>query len=183
VEIPCNTPSEFKSEYVYESQENYGVELHWYLPNPFFFPICHLYRLDENDEYQLIADIHPDGFEVTYFDAVDTGIYSYLLTAEYQIDGRVCITEPVYASCEVTSVYESALLFEIYPNPVSDKLTIEAQASIDKLEIYNLIGALVYSQSDCSNKMEIAVDNLPSGIYFLRLTMGDGTQVLRFVKE
>lgn len=71
----------------------------------------------------------------------------------------------------------------VYPNPVSDKMTIEAQASIDKLEIYNLIGALVYSQSDCSNKTEIAVDNLPSGIYFLRLTMGDGTQVLRFVKE
>jgi len=73
--------------------------------------------------------------------------------------------------------------FMVYPNPVNDKLTIEAQESIDKLEIYNLMGALVYSQNDCSNKAEIAVSELPTGIYFLRLTMNGGTQVLRFVKE
>ena len=71
----------------------------------------------------------------------------------------------------------------IYPNPVNDKLIVEAQGAIDKLEIYNLMGALVYSQNDCTNKAEVAVGDLPGGVYFLRLTTSSGTQVQRFVKE
>ena len=71
----------------------------------------------------------------------------------------------------------------LYPNPVNDKLIVEAQGAIDRLEIYNLMGALVYSQDDCTNKTEVAVDNLPSGVYFLRLTTNGGTQVQKFVKE
>ena len=71
----------------------------------------------------------------------------------------------------------------LYPNPVSDKLTIESQDVIDFVEIYNLMGALVYSQNDCGDKVEIDTADLPSGIYFVRLTTGDGTQVRRFVKE
>ena len=71
----------------------------------------------------------------------------------------------------------------IYPNPVSDKLVVEATETIEHLEIYNLMGALVYSQKDCVNKAEVSVGDLPSGIYFLRLTTSSGTQVQRFVKE
>ena len=71
----------------------------------------------------------------------------------------------------------------LYPNPVSDKLVIESQDVIDFIEIYNLMGALVYNQNDCGDKVEINTSDLPSGIYFVRLTMGGGTQVRRFVKE
>ena len=71
----------------------------------------------------------------------------------------------------------------LYPNPVSDKLIIESQDVIDFVEIYNLMGALVYSQNDYGDKLEINTADLPSGIYFVRLTTGDGTQVRRFVKE
>ena len=57
----------------------------------------------------------------------------------------------------------------IYPNPVNDKLTIEAREAISKVEIYNAMGALVYSQKDCTEKVEISTTDLPAGIYFVKV--------------
>ena len=71
----------------------------------------------------------------------------------------------------------------IYPNPVNDKLTIEAQEAIGNVEIYNLMGTLVYSQKDCDNKVEINTSDLQSGIYFIRLTNDKVSETRRFVKE
>jgi predicted DNA-binding protein (UPF0251 family) len=71
----------------------------------------------------------------------------------------------------------------IYPNPVSDKLTIEAQEAIGNLEIYNLMGTLVYSQTNCAEKVEISTSGLQSGIYFIRLTTDKVSETRRFVKE
>ena len=71
----------------------------------------------------------------------------------------------------------------IYPNPVNDKLSIEAQEAIGTVEIYNLMGALVYTQKDCGNKLEIQTSDLLTGIYFIRLTNDKVSETRRFVKE
>ena len=71
----------------------------------------------------------------------------------------------------------------IYPNPVNDKLTVEAEEAIGTVEIYNLIGAMVYSQKNCTNKVEINTTDLQSGIYFIRLTNDMVSETRRFVKE
>ena len=71
----------------------------------------------------------------------------------------------------------------IYPNPVNDKLTVEAEEAIGTVEIYNLMGAMVYSQKNCGNKVEINTTDLQSGIYFIRLTNDKVSETRRFVKE
>ena len=71
----------------------------------------------------------------------------------------------------------------IYPNPVSDKLTIETQEAVEKVEIYNVMGALVYSQKSCGEKVEITTADLPTGTYVVRLTTKNATETRRFVKE
>ena len=71
----------------------------------------------------------------------------------------------------------------IYPNPVNDKLTVEAQEAIGTVEIYNLMGAMMFSQKGCTNKVEINTADLPSGIYFIRLTSNNVSETRRFVKK
>ena len=71
----------------------------------------------------------------------------------------------------------------VYPNPVNDKLTIEAEQALGTVEIYNLMGALVYSQKDCANKVAINTSDLPTGIYFIRMTNDKTSEARRFVKE
>ena len=71
----------------------------------------------------------------------------------------------------------------VYPNPVNDKLIVESQEAIESIEIYNLMGAVVYSQKDKTNKMELQMSTLPAGTYLIRLTTQNGVETRRFVKE
>lgn len=78
---------------------------------------------------------------------------------------------------------QSANALVIYPNPVNDKLTLEAQEAIGTVEIYNLMGALVYSHENCGNKVEINIAELQRGIYFVRHISSDGVAIRQVVKE
>ena len=71
----------------------------------------------------------------------------------------------------------------LYPNPVNDKLTIEAESALGTVDIYNLMGALVYSLKGCTNKVEINTSDMQSGIYFIRMTNDNASETRRFVKE
>ena len=84
----------------------------------------------------------------------------------------------------VESVAEQASVgFDLYPNPVSDKLTIEATEAIDHIEIYSITGAIVYSQKSCGGMVEIQTSDLPAGTYVICMTTRGATEVRRFVKK
>ena len=78
---------------------------------------------------------------------------------------------------------QSANVLVIYPNPVNDKLTLEAQETIGTVEIYNLMGALVYSQESCGNKVEINIADLQRGVYFIHMMNDKVSETRKFVKE
>jgi hypothetical protein len=104
----------------------------------------------------------------------ETPTYTFTATVSRTLTANLLYTEGVGESnCKVT----------LYPNPVNDKLTVEANETIDKVEIYNLVGALVYSERSCSDKVEITTADLQSGIYFIRLTTKNASETRRFVKE
>ena len=73
--------------------------------------------------------------------------------------------------------------FDIYPNPVSDKLTIEASEAIDNIEVFNIAGAMVFSQKNCTEKVEINTTYIPAGTYVIRMTTQGTSEVRRFVKK
>ena len=73
--------------------------------------------------------------------------------------------------------------FDLYPNPVSDKLTIEATEAIDHIDIFNIAGAKVISQKSCGNIVEIHTSDLPAGTYVIRMTTQGATEIRRFVKK
>ena len=101
--------------------------------------------------------------------------YTFTVTGDRNLVANLLHTESVSEL--------SGFAVNLYPNPVNDKLTVTAQEAIGTLEIYNLMGALVYSQKDCSNKVEINTSGLPTGIYFIRLTNDKASETRRFVKE
>ena len=71
----------------------------------------------------------------------------------------------------------------LFPNPVSNKLTVEASETIDHIEVFNTVGAMVFSQKNCSDKVEIHTADLPAGTYVIRMTTQNATEVRRFVKK
>lgn len=73
---------------------------------------------------------------------------------------------------------------DIYPNPVSDKVTIKLKDNAVPIsyQIFNSIGILV--QSDKLNQNEIEVSKFKPGLYFLRIIDRQGNEFTkRMVKE
>ena len=67
-------------------------------------------------------------------------------------------------------------LFEVYPNPVNDILTIQmGTIRLDDftVNLYDVYGKLIISQNASGNNLEIEVGGLPVGMYLL--SINDGT--------
>lgn len=58
----------------------------------------------------------------------------------------------------------------IYPNPVSDELTIDVSLNAYNISLVNTLGQIVYTKQECSRKTIVNTSSLPSGIYYLKLT-------------
>jgi hypothetical protein len=74
---------------------------------------------------------------------------------------------------------------KIYPDPASNQITIETSetAANSQLSIMNLNGEEVLTHSIIKPKTQIDISNLPSGIYFVRMTNDRNVEVGKFVKQ
>ena len=77
--------------------------------------------------------------------------------------------------------------FEIYPNPVNDRLYIETQALTQTLtiEIYDIYGRVQILRNSETQKLSNSIDvsNLKSGIYFVKVRTEEGDIVKRIIKN
>ena len=88
------------------------------------------------------------------------------------------------------SLLESALTFEIHPNPTNNYLYINAKTGNEALmsyTIYDVFGNNVLTKT-LGNKSvlieeEVNIEKLPNGVYHLRLTMGNSTESKTFIKN
>ena len=74
--------------------------------------------------------------------------------------------------------------FQIYPNPVSNKLNIECPENQKiNLQTYNLLGQCVIQLDLIKGTNELDVSLLPKGLYVIRLIGNDWSVEKKFIKE
>ncbi|MFT5999451.1 MAG: hypothetical protein ACI81P_001909 [Neolewinella sp.] len=135
-----------------------------------FYPFKAPYYHDPKESY-IIASIYA-GDSLTQ-DTIDT--------YPFNIGGQG------WLPCAPVIVSESSpadVLINVFPNPVAEKLRITGiEASAVRLvEIYATSGQTVLKQNGQTN--EIDVRSLPTGMYYLRIRLSNGTVGLRqFVKR
>ena len=79
---------------------------------------------------------------------------------------------------EVTAVQEHSFQTSLYPNPASDRFTIEGV--VKEVKAFDALGQMVYQGED--NVVE--VDTWPQGVYFVRIVdENDAVSTVKFVKE
>ena len=71
----------------------------------------------------------------------------------------------------------------VYPNPATDRLTIESEEVIHQCEIYDLAGQLVKTLENDSERMEISIEALPAGTYLVKLVTDSFAQTRRLIKK
>lgn len=94
---------------------------------------------------------------------------------EVRVDNLVLANTGSTAS--VDDVFSSKV--SIFPNPASSLLTVSSNKTIDKIEIFNLLGKNIIS----SKSNLINVTNLSSGIYLLKVSSGNKIASKKFIKN
>ena len=96
------------------------------------------------------------------------GEYSVTLT----VDGGCSITINVPVGLTSTNNQASDFGFSFYPNPTRDILVVENELFATKqmsVRLVDATGKLVVNEQFVGSRIEVGVDQLPSGIYFLRM--------------
>ena len=80
---------------------------------------------------------------------------------------------------------EELTSFRIYPNPVNDRLYIEAEVEIEEVVVYDIYGRQQVNKTtrQQDNEMTVDVSELNSGIYFVRIKTVDEVVTKRFIKQ
>ena len=94
---------------------------------------------------------------------------------------------PVTLAKEVVDAVESSLLAEVvaYPNPCQSTLNLRNAANLADLCVVNALGQVMLAlHHGGTGMLQIPVDPLPAGVYFLQLTdTRGGMRILRFTKR
>lgn len=113
------------------------------------------------------------------------GTYKYAVSV---FDGVDCnaqsdTTYLKIVTCVGTQELESHFNAAIFPNPVSQQLTVvldEGNFNVEKIQVLNLQGELLLQQQTSHS---IDVSDLPAGLYFVRLSNANTSYTLRFIKQ
>jgi len=109
---------------------------------------------------------------------------------DYTVPGVLSVVHGFQQRIVITEVeenIESPVSVNVYPNPVSDIVKIEFEQPVD-LEIKGYLidsrGSMVkaFSIGIGTAIYELSMENLPSGLYYLRLQKGKLANVYRVVK-
>jgi len=105
-------------------------------------------------------------------------------------EGVYYVTISDYNNCEVidtayittlAGVDEALCNFYIYPNPTVGLINIETKLIIDRIELINTMGEIIYI--DLSNKKMLDISGFPKGLYFIKLYYSNKIKVKIIVFE
>ncbi len=144
-----------------------------------------------------IATALDTGWEVksNFIDMVPNTAYKYLVISVTNSDtsGKYSLIgidnlEMCTSASVATNEAANDFLFQLYPNPVTNDLTIEwgeISGRQYSLHIVNDLGTIIKKLSVPDNKNSIitSVSDLPNGVYFVQIVVDNQTkQVLKFIK-
>ena len=138
--------------------------------------------------YSELGATTDDGSVVTInsSDFVDA-IGSYTITYDAtDIVGNVAaqVTRTVDVVAVLNTEEQDLDSFAIYPNPVTHNFTIQGMTKpIDKLRIFTLNGRLIRKIENIATNTSIAIHELPSGVYVVKLVSGINEYTAKLIKD
>ncbi|GAB1309573.1 hypothetical protein KH5_22560 [Urechidicola sp. KH5] len=72
---------------------------------------------------------------------------------------------------------------EVYPTVANNTFTVKALESINNVQVFNLLGRQIMNEQPTSKETHIDISNLSTGIYIVKVQIGDTIGSYRIVKQ
>jgi len=124
-----------------------------------------------NEELVTMCEFHD--MEVEPFET-----YSYYVEAVYS-DGCTSESSQIEVTTDSEGVSENENMnVKVYPNPAEGFVNVKAEG-LQSIELIDMMGRIVSQTSASHSATTIDLSNIPSGIYFLRVTTETGVALQR----
>ena len=120
--------------------------------------------------------------QVSYLSAAvetDGSVVNSLDLLYYYRSGISCGQIKYPALLNAISLEVASGTVKLFPNPVTNELTISANGKIKEATISNPWGQILYTHDYSSNNVTIDVSDLPAGVYLIRINK---TEIRKFIK-
>lgn len=132
--------------------------------------------LDRTPQFGMV-NLEPDGSFTYMPETGRTGIDSFT----YRVRAGYHISEPTTVELNIGGTPVGSGFVSLYPNPSSGEFTINSAATIDHIEIFTVIGQLLYRKSINSREARISLHGYTPGVYYVRVHSGDESQIKKMM--
>ncbi len=92
-------------------------------------------------------------------------------------------SQPVCLGSSGLATLSKNHLFQVYPNPFSDKMNIRSEKEIKAIQIHSLAGEIIFQSSINSKNAIIDLSEFSAGIYMLSVQSDDEICMVRIIKN
>lgn len=135
-------------------------------------------------------------YEPQYFSIFDNGglvanRFSYLINENGTVKTLIITNlsnnkQATYSSQILATTDFNELIFSVYSDPSTDFVMVELkEQNIEntKLELFDSLGKICKRNYFNSNQIKIATEDLSSGVYIIKITIGNNVGVKKFIKS
>ncbi|WP_084626431.1 T9SS type A sorting domain-containing protein [Mesonia mobilis] len=134
----------------------------------------------ETDGTEVVDNDGVLGETLTGLEAGTYEVYVYSICSESVSD----ISESeVFSTANLSTQNHLFNNFQYYPNPVNSTLNLEANSRIDRVEIYNITGKKIYSNTIGSLTHQLDVSFTSAGIYLMKVYIEDQEKTFKLIKN
>lgn len=169
-------PLELLSFTAYTAGKN--VSLSWSTTNEIDNDHFVVERRMSNEEWEAIGRVAAGSAAANTYDFTDENPLNgdnYYRLRQVDVDGSAALYGPVMAAFRTTE-------FRVYPNPATNEIRFGgAWEATDRISLISASGRVLRVLAPGVDRA--AIQDLPRGIYLLRIERSAGTEVVRFVKQ
>jgi len=124
--------------------------------------------------------------DLSTYSAPDLKKLKFIVPVSYAPPGRTLYIDNVYFYRAPTALGVAkfdASSIKMYPNPVKNTLTIDANGSIQKVSVYNVLGQEVMSKNPKSNSTTLQTSALQKGVYMVKTEIDGKVSSSKIIKE
>ena len=71
----------------------------------------------------------------------------------------------------------------VFPNPTNTSLNVISEFTIEKIEVYSMLGELISTKNTTSNEVNVELQNLAAGVYTFNVFANGGMKTVRVIKN
>ena len=149
--------------------------------NPYTCDVIWSYNINGGTWSDTYDDIMSDNITVNNGGYVTFHVSPYL----QGMTGTYLLSININRITGINELSDNNNLFEIYPNPATDKITIETNNQIESynLEILNTLGQVVLNKKIANSIEQVDLSGQAAGVYFVKVQTGNNTIVKKIIKQ